>query len=322
MYLKDIAPLVEGELIGNPDCNIHSIQTLSDAKEGDASFVLEKKYLQQAQTTSASALITYTTLPVAIPQIIVKNSRKALATIIDCFHPYQSPSTPIPITSTGPDFPHVSNSTQIGPFCSIDPSSSIGENTSLLANISIGKNCKIGKNCTLHPNVVLYQNTVIGDNVVIHANSVIGTDGFGYYPDNATLKKIPHIGSVVIENDVEIGSNVAIDRGCLGKTWIKNGTKIDNLVHISHNTEIGSHCAIAAQVGFTGGCTLEAHVMVGGQAGFDNTRVGEKAIIAAKAGVTKPIKKKAIVSGFPAWDHKNELLKEAKLRQSIKRRAS
>ena len=176
----------------------------------------------------------------------------------------------------------------------------------------------LDKNCIIEPNVTIHSNTIIGDNSQIHSGTVIGTDGFGFYNENDEWFKIPHIGSVIIGQNVEIGANCVIDKGCLGKTYINDGTKIDNLVHIAHNSKIGKNCAIAAQVGCLGGAIVEDSVQIGGQTGIAKVVVGHHSVITARAGVTKSLPPHSIASGFPAWDHKKEMKKEISIRKNIK----
>ena len=206
----------------------------------------------------------------------------------------------------------------IGAYSVIEEGSNIGQNTIIHSHVVIGANCNIGKNCVFHPGVVVYDNINIGDNCIVHSGTVIGSDGFGYVQEKDGWKKIEHLGTVHMGNDIEIGANSAIDRGCLGKTEIGRGTKIDNLVHISHNVKIGKNCALAGQVGFVGGAELGENVQVGGQAGFSLVKVASGSIVAAKAGVTKDIQEGSFVSGFPARLHSEELKTQAMLKKIIK----
>lgn len=302
MNLSEICNHLEGQLIGDGSLEISRIKTLEEATPKDISVILSPKALPQALKSKASAFIVFKKLSQINNQIIVTNPKKALAQTITllsvCTSKNASPASAIYTK-------HVSKTASIGQGTTVHSKSVISD------NVSIGKDCSIGKHVIIHPNVTIYDHTQIGDNVIIHAGTVIGSDGFGYYSENNQWHKIPHIGSVIIENNVEIGANTCIDRGCLGHTRIKEGTKIDNLVHIAHNTTIGYDCAIAAQVGFTGSSELGDHVMIGGQAGIDSSSITSHVVVAARAGVTKSITSPGIISGFPAWNHKSELKKEA-----------
>ena len=317
MKLSSLASRLNLTLSGS-DCDIHAIHTLADAEQGSLSVVLEAKHTSNASNTNASALIVYKHLPsLNIPQLVSDHPKKSLAEAIQLLHP--APDNSIskkPIA----DSANISDTASLAPFIVIGDNSHIDTNTTIASHVHIGTNCHIGKNVTIYPNVTIYDNCSIGDHCIIHAGAVIGSDGFGYYKDDQDWKKMPHIGAVDIEAHVEIGANCTIDKGCLGKTHIKTGCKLDNLVHIAHNCIIDAHCAIAAQVGMTGSSHIEEHVMVGGQVGIDSCKIGKHSIITAKAGITKDVPEKSIYSGFPGWEHKKELKKEAVIRRLSERR--
>jgi UDP-3-O-[3-hydroxymyristoyl] glucosamine N-acyltransferase len=175
---------------------------------------------------------------------------------------------------------------ELGPFVVVEEGAKIGGGSILMANVFIGRDCVLGNNCVLHPGVKLYPGAVLGDRVVLHAGAVVGSDGFGYVSDNERYWKFPQAGGVILENDVEVGANTAIDRGSLGTTRIGEGTKIDNLVQIAHNVEIGRHVVIASQTGISGSTVIEDHAVIGGQVGFgDHARVERGVVIGSKAGV-------------------------------------
>ena len=318
--LKTLTNHLNGELIGDPNLEVSHISNLEDALEGHLSFVLDKRFIEPSGQSKASAFVTFKKLSNVEHQIIVDNPRASLGKTIELF----SPSFPEISSSTHQDIhpsASIGSNSQIGAFVSIGKNTTIGNNCIVHPHVVIGPDCTIGDHCILFPHVTIYHNCTIGNKVIIHANSVIGSDGFGYYPDQG-LQKIPHIGTVILEDNVEIGSNSSIDRGCLGKTTIGFGTKIDNLVHVSHNTTIGNHCAIAAQVGFSGSSTLKNNIQVGGQTGFDSVIVQDNVRIAGRSGVTKNVGPNTTVSGFPAWDHQQELRKEAFIRNQFKKRRS
>lgn len=295
MKLQHLSEALEGTLFGDKNLEVKKLNPIDVATAGEISFVLEKTYIEKARQSNASAFVSFQKIDSLENQIIVKNPRKALAQLIKLFLPKK-----VTLLTDA-----------------IHTSSYIGTSSHLMPSVIVGKNVQIGENCLIYPNVTILDDVQIGNNVIIHAGTVIGSDGFGYYNENGKWFKVPQVGSVIIEDDVEIGANCTIDRGCIGNTLIKRGTKIDNLVHIAHNIHIGQDCAIASQVGFTGGCKLNNRVMVGGQAGFDNAEVADDTIVAARAGVTK--KAQGMVSGFPAWNHKDELKKEAFIRKLSKK---
>ena len=309
MKLSTLASELEGELIGNPDTTVVGVMPIETAKEGDITFLLDKKFKLSVEKSNATACISIIELTNIPNQIIVKNPREALAKTLKLFYPNFQSFTPDYIPN-----PIVQNGI-IGPNTLVGKHTVIGKNTQLFGNITIGTNCTIGEGCIIHPNVVIYNGTIIGNNVTIHAGSIIGADGFGYFPKKGCHEKIPQIGSVIIEDNVEIGANTCIDRGCIGDTTVQKGTKIDNLVQIGHNSTIGHDCIIVSQTGIGGSAKLGHHVTCAGQVAISAVTIGNNTVIAAKSGVTKSIAENMVISGFPAWDHKKETRKEAWLRQ-------
>lgn len=305
MKLSTLNAALKGELHGSGDFNFTNIKHITTAQSNELSFILESKFDSYSKTTNAGAIITYRFFSEIKNQIVVKDSREALAIVLHTFF-----NNPVSFSLREEETHDTLKYTN----CSISNSSIIGADVSIFPGVVIGDNCKIGKNSILHPNVVLYNNCEIGNNVIIHANTTIGSDGFGYYNKNKKWGKVPQVGKVIIEDNVEIGANCTIDRGCIGNTVIGSGTKIDNLVHIAHNTHIGNDCIITAQCGTAGSAELGNNVTVGGQSGISNIKVGSNVIIASRSGVTKNIPDNLFISGFPAWEHKNELKKEAWLR--------
>lgn len=315
MILSTIASLIEGTLIGDPNCVIDGVASLEDAKPGDISFILEKSYINHSHNNPATAFVTFKQLDHLENQIIVKNPRKALADVLKLFV-----NTTHPVTSQSPHaiispLAQVAASVRIHHFTVIEDHVSIGDDTIIYNNVSIGRSSSIGKRCIIYPNVTLYDNVTIGDDVIIHSGTVIGSDGFGFHLHEGKFHKVPQIGKVIIGNDVEIQANSVVDRGTIGNTVIGENSKLDNLVHIAHNTTIGKHTVIAAQVGCTGKSKIGSYVSIGGQVGIDSTEIEDQVMIAGKSGVTKRIPKGSIVSGNPAMDHKKALKKEAFIRK-------
>ena len=313
--LTEITDLVQGQLIGDETQRVTSIVTLDKADKNSITVILEPKFKKEALCSKAGCFITYTPIDGLSNQIVVKNTRLAMAIVIDAFVPNQDIKSWIHPSAV------VSRSAVLGEGVRLDAGAVIGddviigEGTSIGANVVVGKSCVIGNQCTLYPNVTLYDTIKIGNRVILHSGGSFGVDGFGYVKlDSKKWKKITHIGSLVIEDDVEVGANVCIDRGCLGDTVIRRGTKIDNLVQIAHNCQIGEDSVFASQVGITGSSHISNNVTIGGQAGV-NANVGEGVTIAAKSGVTKEVGSHQLVSGFPAWEHKKELKKEAYIRK-------
>jgi len=317
--LGTIATAIEGRLVGASDVDVMGVLPIDHAKAGYLTFVLRAGSLKDVASCTATAFVTYEEIPDLPNQIVVSNSKKALSQVIDLFHP----------TST-PDW-HVSNATDIsssaqlgapihiGSFSSVGADSKIGDHTIIHSRVSIGRDCHIGSHVTIYPGVTLYDRVHIGDNVVIHAGASIGIDGFGYYSEDKTWQKVSHVGHTIIEDDVEIGGGTCIDRGCLGDTVIKKGTKIDNHVHIAHNVSIGAHCVITPGTCVGGSASVGNHVMMGAQVGIrDGISIGDHVVIMTQTGVTKSIPDRSVISGFPAQDHRTQQKYEAKLRKLTK----
>lgn len=319
MKLQEIHKLIGGELHGDPNTECSEVKASHDAAEGHISFIHEKRFDNIAKNPTASAYITYKHFDSIQNQIVLKDTRKAMAQLLDAFFPN---FTPITFPTHGPisDSASIHESASIAHNVTIGDNAVIEENVTLFPGVFVGKDVTIKANTTVHPNVTIYDNCVIGQHVIIFGGATIGSDGFGYYKNGEAFVKIPQVGRVVLADNVEIGPNCAIDRGCIGDTIVDKGTKLDNLVHIAHNTRIGKHSAITGQVGTTGSAVIGNHVMIGGQAGISTVEVGDNVIIAAKSGVTKDIQSNSFVSGFPAWEHKKELLKEAWLRKAFQKR--
>ncbi len=287
--VSELAGLVGGRVIGNGDITIERIANLESAAAQEIAYVDNDKFVEAARESRASCLIVPNGLQLegqSAALIEVKNPKLAFAIIGARLHgpkhrePDVHPSASIATTAD------VALSAYIGPNVCIGEHSSVGLASQIEAGVVIGDNVNIGSNCVLHPNVVLYDGVTIGNNVILHAGVCLGADGFGYVRDNMGYHKFPQIGTVVIEDDVEIGAHTCIDRAALGRTRIGRGTKLDNMVHVGHNCDIGERVVIAAQTGISGSVVIEDDAVIGGQVGFgDHTRVLKGAIIGSKAGI-------------------------------------
>lgn len=308
MTVKEIAEMINGELYGSADKIIKGVNTLEKAQSGQIAFLANAKYSKWVDTTKASCIVLSNKIKIDtdIPVIRVDNADIAFGKILDRFfgskkHPFEGVSRNAMIHKDS----HLMENVKVGDFVKIEKGVSIGRNTVIYPNAYIGEDTVVGDNCVLYPNVTLMDNIRIGNNVIIHPGSVIGSEGFGYSTENGVHRKIPQIGSVVIEDDVEIGSNVCIDRGSPGDTVIGKGTKIDNLVQIAHNVKTGKNCFIISQVGIAGSTIIEDSVFLAGQAGVvGHITIGQSAKVGAQAGVTHDIKPGQLVSGYPATDHR------------------
>lgn len=291
-------------LRGNPETRIQRVATLEDATAGDVSFLSNPKYEKVLQTTRASAIVLRPDVaaPDRLDLIQVDDPYAAITVLIVKLHGYRQHRR-VPPTATSNIHPtaHIGENATIHPGATIDEHAMIGRNVVLYPGCYIGPRCRLGDDVLLYPNVVLYDDTVLGNRVTIHSNTVIGEDGLGYAPVNDRWVKIPQIGHVEVEDDVEIGANCAIDRATLGRTRIGRGSKFSNLIAIGHGTQVGAHCLMVAQVGIAGSVTVGEHVTLAGQAGVvGHIRIGDRATIGAQAGVTNSIPDGETVLGAPA----------------------
>ena len=303
LKLQQIAELVGGELIGDREVVITGVAGIKEAGKGDITFLSNARYLPFLKQTQAAAVITSKdTVFKDKPLIRAANPSQAFNKVISFFIPTPfSKSSGVHSTAVIGKNVQLGKEVSVGPHAVVEEGASIGDNTILEAGVFIGRNTKIGKDSHVYPNVTIREEIEIGDRVIIHSGTVIGSDGFGYETIEDVHVKIPQLGSVLIESDVEIGANVCIDRGRFKKTWIKKGTKIDNLVQIAHNVVIGSNSLIVSQAGISGSAELGENVIVAGQVGIvGHVTVGDGAIIAAGAGVTKSVPAKMTMFGRPA----------------------
>jgi len=321
MKLKDLAEQVRGKLSGNGETEIKQVSPLKEAKSGDIVFVLDKKHLADALKSDASALIAPSKIEIkGKPVIQVDNPRLAMARILPLFA-FKGKATPgIHKTAIVPASCKIGKDVAIGPFVVLGERVSIGSGTVIRPHTFIGEETEVGSRCIIHSNVSIYHQVKIGNHVILHSGARIGVDGFGFVPQPEGHVKIPQIGTVIIEDGVELYANVCVSRATLGATIIGAGSKIDNLTHVAHNCKIGKNCAIVSLVGFAGSVTLKDNVYVAGQVGFKgHVRVGENALVMARSGVTKDVPACSIVSGFPAQPHQKEMEFQAALRRLAKK---
>ena len=299
--LREIADLVGGEVIGNDQLLITGVNSLDNAVDGDISFFLDSRLLDQVKETKASALLLSEWVDVfSGPQIVVPNPKLAYARVASIF------ARPIS------RFPGISNEAVIDETCLIGRDASIyplvyigkdtviGDGVTFFPGTFIGDRVRIGSGTVIYPNVTVLQDCIIGNNVIIHAGCVIGSDGFGFVRDGAKNIKIPQLGVVVIDDDVEIGANTTIDRATHGETWIKRGVKTDNQVQIAHNVTVGEDAIIVAQAGISGSVRIGREVVIGGQVGIrDHVDIGDRVMIGSGSGVHKSIPEGEAALGNP-----------------------
>jgi UDP-3-O-[3-hydroxymyristoyl] glucosamine N-acyltransferase len=311
LTISELAISLKGKLIGDGAGQISSVGPIKNANNDTITFITSNKYIPELKRSNAGAVITSQQIDdIATPQIIVTDVNTALIETLNIFAPKLQPR-PAGIARSADVAPtaKVSASAYIGRNAVIADGVEIGENTIIDDGCKIGENSKIGKNCRLDCNVVVYHNCIIGNNVIIQANSVIGSTGFGYSFINGAHRLIPHNGGVIIDDFVEIGVSCCVARAKFGNTAIGAGTKIDNLVQISHNVTIGRCCLIAGQSGVAGSGKLGDGVILAGQSGVgDNVEIADGVIVGARAGVTHNITDKALLFGMPAVE-KHEAFK-------------
>ncbi|MBU0633626.1 MAG: UDP-3-O-(3-hydroxymyristoyl)glucosamine N-acyltransferase [Candidatus Omnitrophica bacterium] len=305
--LKEIAQLIEGTVVGDDTVAITGVCGIKEAKLGDITFVANPRYISLMDHTQASAIITTPDVKNAPkPLIITENPSLAFAKLLSLVAPNNAHGYKgIHPTAVIGENVKLGNNIAIYPYVVIEDNAEIADNTIIFAGVFVGYNSKIGADTIIYPHVSIRERVEIGNRVIIHSGTVIGSDGFGFATVKGLHHKIPQIGTVIIEDDVEIGANVTIDRARFDKTWIKHGTKIDNLVQIAHNVVIGENSIVVAQAGISGSTVVGKNVVLAGQAGIiGHITIGDNAVVAAQAGVTKSVPKGTCVSGYPAKPHK------------------
>lgn len=305
--LNKIALLLEGEIIsGDPDLTITGFNSISEAEPGEITFLGNPRYAPALKKSRAAAVLVdeqFQEVPGNMAAIRVQNPTLKFSLIIQqygeprqAFEPGVHATAIIhPKAQLNPDTVHV------GPYAVIEEGAVIGEGSSIQAGAYIGRNVRLGSGCTIYPHAVVREHCVLGDRVIIHSGAVIGTDGFGYELNQGKHVKIDQVGIVQLDDDVEIGSCTIIDRARFGRTWIGEGTKIDNLVQIAHNCVVGKHCIIVSQVGISGSTRLGNYVTMAGQVGVaGHLNIGDKVTFLAKSGVTKDHPEAGAYTGYPA----------------------
>lgn len=313
MTLVEIASFLDGTVIGTDDTIINNIRSIEEANEGDITFIANKKYLKKLNVTKASAII-------ASPQtavdgknlIIVADPYVALGRLLTLFYPLEHGRSGVSSDAYIEEGAIVSPGATIFPRAFIGKGATIGNGVVIYPGVFIGSNALIGDDSILYANVTVYHSCIIGKRVILHSGVVVGADGFGFASPGKDNAKIPQVGIVQIDDDVEIGANTTIDRAAMGRTWIQRNVKIDNLVQIAHNVVIGENSAIAAQVGISGSTKLGKGVMVGGQAGMvGHLNISDNVMIAAGSKIHKDIKPGEMVGGAPQMPYKEWLQFEA-----------
>ncbi len=308
----DIAGFLKGEIVGDPDIKVNTIAKIEEGHAGALSFLANPKYEHYLYTTKSSiVLVNKSFVPsgkVEATMIRVNNAYESFASLlqmVDQARPRKKgihPSAIIEPTAI------IGRNVYIGPFVYIGENCIIGDECDLYPHVYVGDNTQVGKKCKLNPGVKIYHDCFLGENCIIHAGSVLGSDGFGFAPQSESgFMKIPQLGNVVIEDNVEIGANVTIDRATIGSTIIRKGVKLDNLVQIGHNVEVGENTVMAGQTGIAGSVKIGKNCMMGGQVGIaGHLKIADGTKIGAQSGIPGDVKKEnSILLGYPAIDYKN-----------------
>jgi UDP-3-O-[3-hydroxymyristoyl] glucosamine N-acyltransferase len=319
---SQIGLLINGRIEGDPDASVSSFGKIEEAKEKQLTFLANPKYEEYLYSTNASIVIVNESYelkqPVKATLIRVPDAYSAFATLLSKYQDIMQQQLtgiqqPVYIAKTATVGDHVF----VGAFAYLGENAKVGNNTKIYPNVYVGDNVLIGDNCILYPGVKIYHDCLLGNDVIIHGGTIIGSDGFGFAPlADGSFKKIPQIGNVLIEDHVEIGANTTIDRATIGSTIIKSGAKLDNLIQVGHNAEIGNSTVIAAQAGISGSTKIGNGVMIGGQAGIvGHIQLGDGAKVNAQSGVSKSVEPGKAVTGSPAYDYTAALRSQAVTRK-------
>ena len=327
---EQIAEILKGEIIGEPTITVNGLAKIEEGRTGTLSFLSNPKYENYIYTTASSICIVNDTfkpskqLPKTLTLIKVEDAYACFAKLLEVYSNLSKKQAVIEQPTFVDESAKVGAGVYLGAFTYVGKNVEIGENCSIYPNTYLGDNVKIGKQTTLYAGVIVYDACTIGENCILHAGVVIGSDGFGFAPDeHGVYQKIPQIGNVVIEDNVEIGANSTIDRATMGSTIIHKGVKIDNLCQVAHNVEIGENTAMAAQVGIAGSAKIGKRVMIGGQAGISgHLEIADETKIVAQSGVPSNVKKATTLMGspsFPIDDFKRSFIGFRKLPQLMNR---
>lgn len=312
MLIRELAQLCAAEVPGgDADLAVHAAADIMSATAGQVTVLSDGKYRKYLADCQASACFMSAetamdgTLPAGLTPLVCADPEISFLTAVGLLHPEAAFPRQVSSQSAVAASACLGAEVHVGAYASIGEDSRIGDHSVIEAGVRIGNRVTIGANCRIHPNAVIYDHTVIGDHVIIHAGAIIGADGFGYKFRNNQHVKVPHVGFVQIDDNVEIGANTCVDRGALGATRIGLGSKIDNLVQLGHNNVVGRHVIICGQSGISGSCTIDDGAILAGSAGIaDHVHIGARAVVMARSGVSADVPAAAQVFGSPARDRK------------------
>ena len=319
---SELSQLLNGIVEGNPDVLVSKPSKIEEGGEGTISFLANPKYEQYAYSTSASILLVSKDFKpkqaISSTLIRVDDVYASIALLLNQFGQQVKQQTGVDANASIHTAAKVAADVSVGSFAVIEEGATVGEGTIIYPQVYVGKNAKVGKNCILYPGVKIYHECQIGDHCILHANVVIGSDGFGFAPqEDGTYKKVAQIGNVVLEQNVEVGANTTIDRATMGSTIIRAGVKLDNLIQIAHNVEIGANTVIASQSGIAGSTKIGEQCMIGGQVGFvGHITIADGTKVQAQSGINRSIKTpNTAIFGTPAMPYRDYLKSYALFRQ-------
>jgi len=306
---SQIAGILEGEVVGNPNAEVNKLAKIEEATAGSLTFLANPKYVNFIYTTDATITIVNATFEpeneITTTLIKVEDAYLAFSKLLEYYNQVKLMKSGIEQPSVISEGVTYGDNLYLGSFCYVGKNVTIGKNVKIYPNSFIGDNVTIGDDCVFFAGVRVYSETIIGNNCVIHSGSIVGSDGFGFAPqEDGSFSKIPQIGNVILEDDVEVGSCTTIDRATLGSTIIRKGVKLDNQIQIAHNVEIGENTVIAAQTGIAGSTKIGKNCMIGGQVGFaGHIVVGDNVRIQAQSGVGKNVKDGEVIQGSPSFNY-------------------
>jgi UDP-3-O-[3-hydroxymyristoyl] glucosamine N-acyltransferase len=306
LSLREVAEVVGGRVVGDARRVVARLAPLDEARPEDLSLLAHPRYRDQARGSAAGALLVREGLEIeGRDQVVVKDPHLGLVALLPVLHPEPPAASGVSAAAVIAPGARIGEGAFVGPCAVVESGAVIGKSSVIGAGCYVGEGSTIGEACVLHPNTTIYRGCALGDRVIVHSGTVIGSDGFGYATAGGEHHKVPQVGGVTIEDDVEIGAGVTIDRGSIGTTVVGRGTKIDNLVQIGHNVRIGPGCLIVAQVGISGSTRIGAGTVFAGQSGAaGHLVIGSGAVVASKSAVYDDLPDKAFVAGIPAMDHR------------------
>ncbi|MBQ8224580.1 MAG: UDP-3-O-(3-hydroxymyristoyl)glucosamine N-acyltransferase [Bacteroides sp.] len=317
---KQIATFIQGEVVGNEEATVHTFAKIEEGVPGAISFLSNPKYTPYIYETEASIVLVNKDFvpeqPVEATLIKVDNAYESLAKLLTLYEQSKPKHTGISPLAFVAETAQLGKDVYIAPFAYVGDHAVVGDNTAIHSHATIGSGVKVGNGCIIYPNATIYHDCRIGNSCILHAGSVIGADGFGFAPTPDGYEKIPQIGIVVLEDNVEIGANTCVDRATMGATIVHSGVKLDNLVQVAHNDEIGSHTVMAAQVGIAGSTKIGEWCMFGGQVGIaGHIHIGNRVNLGAQSGVPSSIKEGQQLIGTPPMEMKPYFKSQAVFRK-------